>query len=212
MARFLKPTCKMSRRIGTDLSLKGIGSRNISSKCNLKVFPGQHGNRRKKTNGHYASQLVAKQMLKFTYGILERQFKNFYKRISTKKGASGSFLLKLLESRLDNMVYRMGFALTRAEARQLVSHKSVIVERKGIEKIISIPSFIVKINDLIKIKTQSKKQIRIQYALKCAEKLGFVNWVCVDIKNMSGSFLRMPERKELADDIKEQLVIEFYSR
>ena len=127
MARFLKPACKMSRRIGSDLNLKGIGGRDISTKCNLKAFPGQHGNKRKKVSGNYSLQLAAKQMIKYTYGMLEKQFRNFYKKISRKKGTKGELFLKLIETRLDNVVYRMGFALTRAESRQLISHKAIIV-------------------------------------------------------------------------------------
>ncbi len=212
MARYLRPTCKMSRRIGSDLSLKGIGGRDISSKCKLKVTPGQHGNKRKKTAGNYSLQLTAKQMVKYTYGILEKQFRHFYKKVSKKKGASGEFLLQLLESRLDNVVFRMGFALTRAEARQLVSHKAIIVKRGAYEKIVSIPSYIVKENDIIMIKRKCKNQIRVQYALKCAEKMGFSEWINIDIKNMSGVFLRVPRRKELSNEINEQLIVEFYSR
>ena len=212
MARYLKSVCKMSRRIGLDLALKGMGGRDISSKCKLKIFPGQHGNKRKKVSGNYSLQLTAKQMVKFTYGILEKQLRHFYYKICNKKGASGELLLKLLEARLDNVVYRMGFALTRAEARQLVTHKSIIVVRNGIERLISIPSYIVQKNDIIKIKDKSKKQVRIQYALKCAEKIGFVEWIEVNVKNMSGTFLRNPERKELSNEINEQLIVEFYSR
>lgn len=212
MARYLKSVCKMSRRIGSDLNLKGIGGRDISTKCKLKVFPGQHGNKRKKVSGNYSLQLAAKQMIKYTYGLLERQFRHFYKRVSSGKGSTGEFLLKLLESRLDNVVYRMGFALTRAEARQLVSHKTIVVVSNNIERIVSIPSYIVKKGDIIKIKSKDKDQVRIQYALKCAEKVGFVDWVDVDIKNMSGVFLRVPERKELSNELNEQMVVEFYSR
>ena len=212
MARYLKSVCKMSRRIGSDLGLKGIGGRDISSKCKLKIFPGQHGNKRKKVSGNYSLQLTSKQMIKFTYGVLEKQLRHFYSKVSNKKGSSGELLLKLLESRLDNIVYRMGFALTRAEARQLVTHKSIIVVRNGIENIVSIPSYIIRKNDIIKIRNKCKNQVRIQYSLKCAEKIGFVEWVDVDIKNMFGTFLRIPERKELSNEINEQLVVEFYSR
>lgn len=212
MARYLKSVCKMSRRIGSDLNLKGIGGRDISTKCKLKVFPGQHGNKRKKVSGNYSLQLAAKQMIKYTYGLLEKQFRHFYKRVSSRKGSTGEFLLKLLESRLDNVVYRMGFALTRAEARQLVSHKSIVVISNNIERIVSIPSYIVKQSDVIKIKTKNKDQVRIQYALKCAEKVGFVDWIDVDIKNMSAVFLRVPERKELSNELNEQMVVELYSR
>lgn len=212
MARYLKSACKMSRRIGLDLSLKSIGGRDISGKCNLKVFPGQHGNKRKKTSGSHALQLTAKQTIKYTYGVLEKQFRHFFLRVSGKKGASGEFLLKMLESRLDNVVYRSGFAVTRAEARQLVSHKSITVVRNGVERIIVFPSYIVRNGDIIKIRDKSKNQIRIQYALKCAEKNGFVEWIDVDVKSMSAVFLRLPERKELSGDLNEQLVVEFYSK
>lgn len=212
MARFLKPSCKMSRRIGSDINLKGASGRDISTKCNLKTFPGQHGNKRKKISGNYSLQLTAKQMIKYSYGILEKQFKHFFKRINNKKGSKGESLLKLIESRLDNVIYRMGFALTRAEARQLISHKAIIVVRNGKESNINIPSYIIKIGDVIKIKETCKKQLRIQYALKCAEKNGFVKWIEIDIKNMSGKFIREPERTELPNEFKEQLVCEFYSR
>lgn len=212
MARYLKSACKMSRRIGLDLSLKGLGGRDISSKCNLKVFPGQHGNKRKKNTGNHFLQLTAKQTIKYTYGVLEKQFRHFFMRVSGKKGSSGEYLLKMLESRLDNVVYRSGFAITRAEARQLVSHKSIIVVRNGIEKVIVFPSYIVKSGDIIRVNDNSKNQVRIQYALKCTEKYGFVSWVDVDVKSMSSTFLRFPERNELSSDLNEQLVVEFYSK
>jgi small subunit ribosomal protein S4 len=146
------------------------------------------------------------------YGVLEKQFRHFFLKVSRKKGASGELLLKLLESRLDNVVYRSGFSVTRAEARQLVSHKSISIVRNGIEKIIVFPSFIVKAGDIIKITNKSKDQVRINYALKCAEKLGFVKWVDVDIKNMTSTYIRAPERKQLSSDLNEQLVVEFYSK
>lgn len=212
MARYLKSGCKMSRRIGIDLGLKSIGGRDINSKCNLKVFPGQHGNKRKKTSGSHSLQLGAKQTIKYMYGVLEKQFRQSYFKVSRKKGASGELLLKLLESRLDNVVYRSGFSVTRAEARQLVSHKSISVVRNGIEKLIVFPSFMVKVGDIIKISDKSKNQVRIHYALKCAEKIGFVKWIDVDVKNMTSVFLRTPERKELSSDLNEQLVVEFYSK
>lgn len=212
MGRYLKSACKMSRRIGLDLGLKSIGGRELSSKCNLKVFPGQHGNKRKKTSGSHALQLTAKQTIKYTYGMLEKQFRHFFLRVASKKGASGEFLLKMLESRLDNVVYRCGFAVTRAEARQLVSHKSIIVVRNGVENIIVFPSYIVRIGDVIKVVDKCKNQVRIQYALKCAEKTSFVEWIDVDVKSMSAVFLRTPERKELSNDLNEQLVVEFYSK
>lgn len=212
MARFLKMACKMSRRVGIDLGLKSVIGRDISTKCNLKVFPGQHGNKRKKASGSHALQLNAKQTIKYFYGVLEKQFKHLFLRVSGKKGASGEFLLKMLESRLDNVVYRSGFATTRAEARQLVVHKSISVVRNDIERIIVFPSYIIKSGDIIKIVDKCKNQIRIQYALKCAEKNGFVTWLDVDVKSMISIFLRSPERKELSNDLNEQLVVEFYSK
>jgi len=212
MARFLKSSCKMSRRVGLDLNLKGIGGRNISSKCNLKVFPGQHGNKRKKIAGNYSLQLSAKQCVKYIYGVLEKQFFNYYKKSLKTKTNSGEMLLTLLESRLDNIVYRMGFSITRAEARQLVSHKSIIVSSSKTERIINIPSYHVNVGDMIKINTTSKNQLRIQHSLRCAEKVGFAPWINVDVKNMLGKYLRTPERKELSSDLNEQLIIEFYSK
>lgn len=212
MAKYLKSSCKMSRRVGLDINLKGIAGRNINTKCNLKVLPGQHGNKKRKPGSNYSTQLTAKQTIKYTYGILEKQFFKIYKKTLTFKGARGEILLKLLERRLDNVVYRMGFAITRAEARQLVVHKSIILNRKNKDKIISIPSFMVEEKDIIKVKNKSKNQLRIQHALMCADKISFVPWVDVNIETMSGIFLRFPERKELSNDLKEQLVIEFYSK
>lgn len=212
MARYLKSACKMSRRVGLDLGLKSIGGRDLSSKCNLKVYPGQHGNKRKKTSGSHSLHLSAKQTIKYTYGILEKQFKHFFLKISSKKGSTGDLLLKMLESRLDNLVYRSGFAVTRSEARQLVVHKSISVVRNGVEKVIVFPSYIVKIGDVIKVVDRSKDQVRIQYSLKCAEKFGFVSWLDIDVKSMSSVFLRFPERRELSSDLNEQLVVEFYSK
>jgi len=212
MARYIKPKCKMSRRLGLDIGLKGIGGRDISSKCKLKIFPGQHGNKRKKVLKNYALQLTAKQTIKFMYGLMEKQFRHVYNRVLKKKGARGEILLKMLESRLDNIVYRMGFALTRAEARQLVSHKSILIKNEYNERNISIPSYIVKPGDIIKVSNFAKNQVRIKYALKCAEKNGFVKWIDIDVKNMLGKYIRYPERHELPNNIKEQLVVEFYSK
>ncbi len=210
MARYLKSVCKMSRRVGYDLQLKG--ARDISTKCKLKVFPGQHGAKKKKIRGDYYSQLLSKQMIKFTYGVLEKQFRCFYKKMSKKKGSCGELLLKYLECRLDNVVFRMGFSLTRAEARQLISHKSIEVTRNACKRVVSIPSYIVRENDTISIRGNCKKQIRIRYSLKCATKIGFFKWVSVNVNDMSGIFLRKPERNELSKDFKEQMVVEFYSR
>ncbi len=213
MARYIGSICKLSRRVGVDLNLKSRGSRDVSSKCKLKIFPGQHGSKRKKISGNYSTQLNSKRIIKYTYGVLEKQFKRYYSVISKKRGIKGLLLLKLLESRLDNVVYRMGFASTRAEARQLVSHKSIIVkESNSYEKVINIPSYIVKTGCLIKVSDKSKNQVRIQHALSCAEKTGFANWVSVDIKNMTGLFVKIPDRKDLPIDFNEQMVIESYSK
>lgn len=212
MARYLKPSCKMARRVGLDLNLKGIAGRNINTKCKLKVLPGQHGNKKRKIGSNYSLQLKAKQTIKYTYGVLEKQFFNTYEKTLKVRGTRGVLLLKLLEKRLDNVVYRMGFAVTRAEARQLVTHKSIILKRNNIEKVISIPSFIVLPGDLIKIKDSSKNQIRIQHALMCAEKVGFGKWIETDIKNMSSIFTRDPEREEISDKFTEQMIVEFYSK
>jgi len=212
MARYIGSVCKVSRRVGTDLFLKSFGTRDISDKCKLKFFPGQHGNKRKKIASNYSIQLTAKQMIKYMYGILEKQFRHLYKKVSNKKGDSGKLLLQLLESRLDNLVYRMGFASTRAEARQLVTHKSIVLSSSNKEHIVSIPSYIVKPGDIIKIKDKSKTQVRIQCALKLAEKNGFAEWVDVNTKEMTGTFVRYPQRKELPNEINEQLVIELYSK
>ena len=212
MARYLNPSCKMSRRVGIDLNLKALGGRNINTKCKLKVLPGQHGNKKRKIGSNYSLQLKAKQIIKYTYGVLEKQFLKTYKKTLRIRGTRGDLLLKLLEKRLDNVIYRMGFAVTRAEARQLVTHKSIILIRKNIAKIISIPSFIVLPGDIIKIKHTDKAQLRIQHALMCAEKVGFSIWIETDIKNMSGKFIRDPERDELSDKFNEQMVIEFYSK
>lgn len=212
MARFLNSACKMSRRVGLDLGLKSIVGRDLSSKCNLKVYPGQHGNKRKKNSGNHSLQLSAKQTIKYTYGVLEKQFKYMFSKVANKKGAVGELLLVMLESRLDNFVYRSGFSVTRAEARQLVTHKSISVIRNGVEKVIVFPSYIVKLGDVVKVCDSSKNQVRIQYALKCAEKVGFAKWLDVDVKSMSSKFLRLPERKDLSNDLNEQLVVEFYSK
>ncbi len=212
MARYLKSNCKLSRRVGMDLNLKGLGGRNINTKCKLKTLPGQHGNKKRKIGSNYSLQLKAKQTIKYTYGILEKQFFNTYKKTLKTRGSRGIALLKLLERRLDNVVYRIGFAVTRAEARQLVTHKSIIVIRNNKVQNISIPSFSVLPGDVIKIKDNSKKQIRIQHALMCSEKVGFGKWLEVDIKNMTGTFLRDPERSEISDKLNEQMIVEFYSK
>lgn len=215
MARNLGAACKATRRIGTDLGLKKKGGRDIDTKCKLAVPPGQHGAKRTRSTD-YGLMLKAKQMLKLMYGVLERQFRRYYAEASRRKGATGTILLTLLESRLDNVVYRMGFSSTRAEARQLVRHKAIAVGHSGCSedefKVVNIPSYSVNPGDIIKIRDKSKSQVRIQDALKVAENLGFPDWVLVDSNNMSGTFKRVPERSDLPAEINEQLVVELYSK
>ncbi len=206
MARYLGPTCKLSRREGTDLFLKSRG-KSLEGKCKLDQRPGQHGTKRNR-NSDYALQLRAKQRLRRIYGILEKQFRNYYKSADMKKGATGENLLNLLESRLDNVVYRMGFASTRAEARQLVSHKSIQVNNE----FINIPSYQVSVGDVVSIRERSKKQQRVIDALVIAEQYGFPTWVEVNSKAMTGTFNSLPDRADLGSDINEQLVVELYSK
>ena len=206
MARYLGPTCKLSRREGTDLLLKGRG-KSLEGKCKLDQRPGQHGTARTR-NSDYALQLRAKQRIRRIYGVLEKQFRNYYKSADLKKGATGLNLLNLLESRLDNVVYRMGYASTRAEARQLVSHKSIVVN----DKITNIPSYQVNIGDEVKIRDKSKKQQRILDSLTVTEQYGYASWLEVNSKDMTGIFKSHPERSELGADMNEQLVVELYSK
>lgn len=206
MARYLGPSCKLSRREGTDLFLKSRG-KSLEGKCKLDQRPGQHGAKRTR-NSDYALQLRAKQRLRRIYGVLEKQFSNYYKAADAKKGATGQNLLDILESRLDNVVYRMGYASTRAEARQLVSHKAIVVN----DHLINIPSYQVAAGDQIKIREKSKAQQRIKDSLTVAEQYGFPNWVEVNPKEMSGVFKSVPDRIELGAEINEQLVVELYSK
>ena len=206
MARYLGPTCKLSRREGTDLFLKSRG-KSLEGKCKLEQRPGQHGTARTR-NSDYALQLRAKQRIRRIYGVLEKQFRNYYKMADLKKGATGANLLNILESRLDNIVYRMGYASTRAEARQLVSHKSILVN----DHITNIPSFQVGLGDEIKIREKSKKQQRIIDSLSVTEQYGFPSWTEVNQKEMTGVFKSLPERSELGADMNEQLVVELYSK
>lgn len=204
MARYLGPTCVLSRRYGKDLEFK---TRDLESKCKLSNRPGQHGqNRKRETN--YGLQLNEKQALRFKYCVLERQFRRFYKHAATQKAATGVMLLQMLESRLDNVVFRMGFAVTRKEARQLISHKALLVN--GI--CVNIPSYQVKPGDVVTIRERAREQLRIVDALKSAEDKGWVDWVLVDGKKMEGEYKRIPDRDELPSDINEQLVVELYSK
>ena len=206
MARYLGPTCKLSRREGTDLFLKSRG-KSLEGKCKLEQRPGQHGTARTR-NSDYALQLRAKQRIRRIYGVLEKQFRNYYKAAALQKGATGENLLNLLETRLDNVVYRMGFASTRAEARQLVSHKSIVVNGQ----LTNIPSYQVQAGDEIKIREKAKKQQRIVDALTVADQYGFPVWIEVNAKEMSGTFKSLPERADLGSDMNEQLVVELYSK
>lgn len=206
MARYLGPKCKLSRREGVDLFLKSR-ARGLESKCKLEKLPGVHGDKRPRLSD-YARQLREKQKLRRLYGILERQFHNYYLKASRHKGATGENLLKLLESRLDNVVYRMGFAVTRAQARQLVSHKAILVNDKSV----NIPSYHVKASDVIRVRDKSHSQLRIKAALSQAVEYGFPEWVSVDVDKMSGVFKVPPDRSELPSDINEQLVVELYSK
>jgi len=207
MARYLGPKCKLSRRQGTDLYLKGRG-RSLESKCQLDKPPGQHGDNRNRRLSDYALQLREKQKLRYIYGVLERQFRNYYKEAARRKGATGENLLQLLECRLDNVVYRMGFGATRAEARQLVSHKAVMVNGKTV----NIPSYSVSPNDVVAVREKARNQVRIQDALAVAEQLGFPEWLEVDTKKMEGTFKSVPERDDLPAEINESLVVELYSK
>jgi small subunit ribosomal protein S4 len=206
MARYIGPKCKLSRRAGTDLLLKSR-ARSIDSKCNMETRPGQHGAAKTRLSD-YALQLREKQKLKQMYGVLERQFRNYYKKASSTKGATGVLLLQMLESRLDNVVYRMGFSRTRAEARQLVSHKSVVVNGK----LVNIASYQVKSGDVVGIREASRNQSRIVEALSIATQAGLAEWVDVDEKGLKGTFKAVPTRDQILPDINEALVVELYSK
>lgn len=206
MARYLGPKCKLMRREGTDLYLKSR-ARSVDSKCNMEKVPGQTVERRRRLSD-YGVQLREKQKVRRLYGVLEKQFRNYYQKADRRKGPTGENLLQLLEQRLDNVVYRMGFGSTRNEARQLVSHKAVEVNGK----IVNIASYHVNADDVITIREKSKKQDRIASALSLAEQYGFPDWVEVDSKAMSGTFKRVPERVDLPAEINEQLIVELYSK
>lgn len=207
MARYIGPKCKLSRRQGMDLGLKSR-ARPIESKCQLEKPPGQHGDSRGRRLSDYALQLREKQKLRFIYGVLERQFRNYYKEAARRKGATGENLLQLLERRLDNVVYRMGYGSTRSEARQLVNHKAITVNGK----VVNIPSYQVSPEDVVAVREKAKKQVRIQDSLAIAEQLGFPEWLEVDPKKMEGTFKTVPEREDLPADINESLVVELYSK
>lgn len=209
MARYIGPKCKLSRREGADLFLKSP-ARALDSKCKLEQKPGQHGAATKKGKmSDYAVQLREKQKVKRIYGILERQFRTYYTKASNIKGATGENLLRLLESRLDNVVFRMGFAVTRSAARQLVAHKAVLVNGKGV----NIASFQVKAGDAVEISERARKQLRIQEALNVSQEMDLApHWIEVDTKKMSGTYKAVPERSDLPSDINENLIVELYSK
>lgn len=205
MARYLGPTCKLSRREGTDLFLKS-GARPLESKCKLETAPGVHGVRRGRLSD-YGVQLREKQKVRRTYGVLEKQFRAYYKEAARRKGATGENLLQLLETRLDNVVYRMGFGSTRAESRQLVSHKSILVNGNSV----NIPSYQVKADDVIAVREKSKTQLRIKSALDLAAQRE-VEWVEVSAAKLEGTFKRVPDRADLPAEINENLIVELYSK
>jgi small subunit ribosomal protein S4 len=206
MARYLGPKLKLSRREGTDLFLKS-GVRAIESKCKIDTAPGQHGARRGRLSD-YGVQLREKQKVRRMYGVLEKQFRNYYKEAARLKGNTGENLLQLLEQRLDNVVYRIGFASTRAEARQLVSHKAILVNGK----VVNVPSFNVSADDVVSVREKAKKQARIVAALELADQREKPTWIEVDNKKMEGTFKRVPERTDLSAEINEQLIVELYSK
>jgi len=206
MARYLGPKLKLSRREGVDLGHKS-GVRAIETKCKIEVAPGQHGARRSRLSD-YGLQLREKQKVRRIYGVLERQFRNYYKEADRLKGATGVNLLQLLESRLDNVVYRMGYAATRGEARQLVSHKAILINGETV----NIPSYTVKAEDVVSVREKSQKQARIVAALELAGQRDKPEWIEVDGKKMEGQFKRVPERSELDASINENLSVELYSK
>lgn len=207
MARYIGPKAKLSRREGTDLFLKSA-RRSLDSKCKLDSKPGQHGRTSGARTSDYGNQLREKQKVKRMYGILERQFRRYFAEADRRKGNTGETLLKLLEARLDNVVYRMGFGSTRAEGRQLVSHKAFTVNGT----VVNIASYQVKPGDVVSVREKSKKQVRIVEALSLAEQIGMPSWVAVDSKKMEGTFKTVPDRSEIANDVNESLIVELYSR
>jgi len=211
MARYIGPTCKLARREGADLSLKSP-ARALDSKCKLEQKPGQHGaggGAKKGRLSDYGVQLREKQKVKRIYGLLERQFRSYYQKASGQKGNTGENLLRMLESRLDNVVYRMGFAVTRAAARQLVSHAAVRVNGKKV----NLPSYQLRPGDEVALSERAKSQLRTQEALTVSQEMDLVpSWIEVDAKKAAGMFKTLPERSDLPSDINESLIIELYSK
>ena len=207
MARYIGPKAKLSRREGTDLFLKSA-RRSLESKCKLDSKPGQHGRTSGARTSDYGNQLREKQKVKRMYGVLERQFRRYFAEADRRKGNTGETLLQLLESRLDNVVYRLGFASTRAEARQLVSHKAIVVNAG----VVNIPSYQVKVGDVVSVREKAKKQVRIAEALSLAEQSGFPMWISVNAKKMEGSLKTLPDRSDFNQEVNESLIVELYSR
>jgi len=207
VARYLGPKAKLSRREGTDLFLKSA-RRAIGDKAKFDSKPGQHGRTSGARTSDYGLQLREKQKVKRMYGVLEKQFRRYFEEADRRKGNTGANLLSLLESRLDNVVYRMGFGSTRAEARQLVSHKAMTVNGKSV----NIPSYMVKTGDIIAVRDKSKKQNRIAEALQLAQQVGMPAWVEVSVEKAEGTFKSVPDRDQFAADVNESLIVELYSR
>lgn len=207
MARYLGPKAKLSRREASDLLLKSA-RRSISDKAKFDSKPGQHGRTSGQRTSDFGVQLREKQKVKRTYGVLERQFRRYFAEADRRRGNTGANLLFLLESRLDNVVFRMGFASTRAEARQMVSHKAITVNGQPV----NIPSFLVKAGDVVAVREKSKKQARVIEALELAKQIGFPGWVEVSVDKVEGIFKKTPDRDEFGSDINESLIVELYSR
>jgi small subunit ribosomal protein S4 len=207
VARHLGPKAKLSRREGTDLFLKSA-RRPIADKSKFESKPGQHGRMSGSRPSDFGLQLREKQKVKRMYGVLERQFRRYFAEAERRRGNTGANLLMLLESRLDNVVYRMGFGSTRAEARQLVGHRGITVNGKPVD----IPSYLVKAGDAVAVREKSKKQLRVTDAVKLAEANGFPAWVTVDASKLEGVFKKAPDRDEFGAEIKEALIVELYSR
>lgn len=207
MARYIGPKAKLSRREGTDLFLKSA-RRSIGDKAKFDTKPGQHGRTSGSRTSDYGLQLREKQKVKRMYGVLEKQFRRYFSEADRRRGNTGANLLFLLESRLDNVVYRMGFGSTRAEARQLVSHKAILVNGQSV----NIPSYLVKAGDIIAVREQSRKQTRVQEALQLATQVGMPSWVEVSVDKVEGVFKKVPDRDEFGADINESLIVELYSR
>jgi small subunit ribosomal protein S4 len=207
VARYTGPKCKLSRREGTDLFLKSA-RRSLDSKCKLDSKPGQHGRTSGARTSDYGLQLREKQKLKRMYGVLEKQFRKYFVEAERRRGNTGETLIQLLESRLDNVVYRMGFGSTRAEARQLVSHKGVTVNGE----VVNIASYMVKAGDTVAVRDKAKKQLRVTESFKLADSIGLPAWVAVDGTKLEGVFKKAPDRDEFGAEINESLIVELYSR